>query len=156
MKSSRNLLLLTAAVCIGALGVAMYLQHVMNMAPCPLCVIQRYLFIAIAIGCLIGAASQQQKVGAGIGLLAALGGLGVAGKHLYLLAHPGFSCGIDPVETTLNKIFTAQYMPYMFESYGACENAGEVFIGLSIPQWAFVWFGMAALVTLWVLLRRKK
>ncbi|WP_312435088.1 disulfide bond formation protein B [Janthinobacterium sp.] len=156
MKNSRTVLLLIAALCFVMLGTAMYLQHVMNMAPCPLCVIQRYLFIAIAIGCLIGAASKTPAIGAGIGLLAALGGLGVAGKHLYVLAHPGFSCGIDPVETALNKIFTAQYMPFMFESYGACENAGEPFIGLSIPQWAFVWFAIFAIGLLWTLLRRKK
>jgi hypothetical protein len=37
--------------------------------------------------------------GTGLGLLAALGGLGTAGKHLYVLAHPGLSCGIDPMET---------------------------------------------------------
>ncbi|MGK5027930.1 disulfide bond formation protein B [Janthinobacterium sp. RB2R34] len=156
MKNSRTVLLLIAALCFVMLGVAMYLQHVMNMAPCPLCVIQRYLFIAIATGCLIGAASTTPKIGAGIGLLAALGGLGVAGKHLYVLAHPGYSCGIDPVETALNKIFTAQTMPFMFESYGACENAGEAFIGLSIPQWAFVWFAIFALGLLFILLRRKK
>ena len=156
MKNSRTVLLLIAALCFAMLGVAMYLQHVMNMAPCPLCVIQRYLFIAIAIGCLIGAASKTPAIGAAIGLLASLGGLGVAGKHLYVLANPGYSCGIDPVETVLNKIFTAQTMPFMFESYGACENAGEAFIGLSIPQWAFVWFAIFALGLLWTLLRRKK
>lgn len=155
MKNSRNVLLLIAALCFAMLGVAMYLQHVLNMAPCPLCVIQRYLFIAIAVACLAGALSNKPKIGAGIGLLAALGGLGVAGKHLYLLANPGFSCGIDPVETALNKVFTAQLMPFMFESYGACENAGEVFIGLSIPQWAFVWFAIFGIALLWTLLRRK-
>ena len=41
MKNSRTVLLLIAALCFAMLGVAMYLQHVMNMAPCPLCVIQR-------------------------------------------------------------------------------------------------------------------
>jgi disulfide bond formation protein DsbB len=73
-----------------------------------------------------------------------------------VLAHPGFSCGIDPVETALNKIFTAQVMPFMFESYGACENAGEPFFGLSIPQWAFIWFAIFAIGLLWTLLRRKQ
>ena len=76
MKNSRTVLLLIAFLCFAMLGVAMYLQHVMNMAPCPLCVIQRYLFIAIAIGCLIGAASKTPTIGAAIGLLASLGGLG--------------------------------------------------------------------------------
>ena len=31
----------------GLIGVALYLQHGLDMLPCPLCVIQRYLFLAI-------------------------------------------------------------------------------------------------------------
>ena len=54
MTNSRSVLLAIAAVSFGLIGVALYLQHAMNMLPCPLCVIQRYLFIAIGIGCLIG------------------------------------------------------------------------------------------------------
>ena len=156
MKNSRTVLLLIAALCFLMLGVAMYLQHAMNMAPCPLCVIQRYLFLAIGIACLAGAVANRPKIGASVGLLAALGGLGVGAKHLYVLANPGFSCGIDPVETALNKVFTAELMPFMFESYGACESAGEPFFGLSIPQWAFAWFAIFAIAMLWTLLRRQK
>ena len=73
MKNSRTVLLLIAALCFLMLGVAMYLQHAMHMAPCPLCVIQRYLFLAIGIACLAGAAAKRPKIGAGIGVLAALG-----------------------------------------------------------------------------------
>ena len=156
MKSSRPALLFIAALCFVMLGVAMYLQHVVDMLPCPLCVIQRYLFLGIAIACLYGAASQRPKVGAGIGLLAALGGLGVAGKHLYVLAHPGFSCGIDPMETMLNKIFPAIYLPFMFRADGLCEDATAPFFGLSIPQWSFLGFGIFTLALLWILFRRQK
>lgn len=158
MISSRNLLLFVAFGCFGALGVALYLQHgTLDMLPCPLCVIQRYLFIAIAIGCLIGAASKTPTIGAAIGLLASLGGLGVAGKHLYVLAHPGLSCGIDPMETILNKVFTAEYLPFLFRADGLCEDATAPFIGLSIPQWSFLAFALcaAALVAALVLARRR-
>ncbi|UGQ46265.1 disulfide bond formation protein B [Massilia endophytica] len=153
--NSRSILLATAAVSFGLIGVALYLQHAMNMLPCPLCVIQRYLFIAIGIGALIGAFSQKPKLGAGIGLLAALGGLGVVGKHLYVLAHPGLSCGIDPLETALNKIPTATALPFLFQADGLCENATDALFGLSIPQWSAVWFGILTLTLIWVLLRRR-
>ncbi len=155
MMSSRTLLLLSAAACFALLGVALYLQHgTADMLPCPLCVIQRYLFLAVAVGCLVGAFGKT-KPGAAIGLLGALGGLGVAGKHLYVLAHPGLSCGIDPLETALNKIFTAEYLPFLFRADGLCEDATAPFFGLSIPQWSFVWFGIFALAMLWTLARRK-
>jgi disulfide bond formation protein DsbB len=153
--TSRNLLLSIAAACLAMLGVGMYIQHVLDLLPCPLCVIQRYLFLTVALGCLLGAASGKPKLGAGLGLAAALGGIGVAAKHLYILAHPGLSCGIDPLETSLNKIFTAQYLPFMFRADGLCEDATAPFFGLMIPQWALVWFVIFALALAWTLARRK-
>ena len=155
MFKSRPLLLSIAFCCIALLAVALYLQQVLDMLPCPLCVIQRYLFLAIAVACLAGVAAGKAKAGAGLGLLAALGGLGVAGKHMYILAHPGLSCGIDPLETSLNKIFTAQYLPFLFKADGLCEDATAPLFGLSVPQWSFVWFALFAIALIWVLARRK-
>ena len=152
--SSRTILLTAAAVCLLVIAVALYLQHVKDMLPCPLCVIQRYLFLAVAIGCLIGAFGPKPKVGAAVGLAAAVGGLGVVGKHLYVLANPGFSCGIDPMTTALNKIPTATYLPWLFEADGLCEQA-EIFMGLSVPQWSAVWFAILAATMIWLLARRQ-
>jgi disulfide bond formation protein DsbB len=153
--NSRNVLLVTAFVCFGLIGVAMYLQHVLFLLPCPLCVIQRYLFIGIGIACLIGYFAKAPKVGAGIGLLAALGGLGVVSKHLWVLAHPGLSCGIDPLETALNKIPTATALPWLFYADGLCENATDGFLGLSIPQWSLIWFVILGVTMIWLLLRKR-
>ena len=156
MMQSRTLLLAIAAAALSLIGVALYLQHGLDMLPCPLCVIQRYLFLTIAIVCLIGALARKPRLGAGLGLLAALGGLGVAGKHLYVLAHPGLSCGIDPMETALNKIPTATLMPFLFRADGLCEDATAPWFGLSIPQWAFLWFALFALASAWLLIRSRR
>jgi disulfide bond formation protein DsbB len=155
IKNSRTLLIAIALACFGLLGAAMYLQHVKDLLPCPLCVIQRYLFLAIAVGCLIGAFADKPKLGAGLGLLGALGGLGVVGKHLWVLAHPGFSCGIDPMQTVLNKIPTAEYLPWMFQADGLCEDARDTLLGLSIPQWSAVWFVIVTAALAYVLVRRR-
>lgn len=152
---SRTVLLSTAAMCLLLIAVALYLQHVKDMLPCPLCVIQRYLFLAVAVGCLVGAFGRRPKVGAAIGLVAAIGGLGVVAKHLYVLAHPGFSCGIDPMTTALNRIPTATYLPWLFEADGLCENATDAILGLSVPQWSAVWFAVLAATLVWILARRQ-
>jgi len=154
MPTSRKILLLIAAVSIALVGAALYLQHAKDMLPCPLCIIQRYLFLGVAIFSLIGAFAGKLKAMAGLALLSALGGLGVAGKHLYVLAHPGFSCGIDPMETVLNKIPTATLLPAIFRADGLCEAALDDVIGLSVPQWSALWFVILALALVWVLVRR--
>ncbi|HEX8787869.1 MAG TPA: disulfide bond formation protein B [Telluria sp.] len=156
MPKSRNALFLIAAVSIALIGAALYLQHVKDMLPCPLCVIQRYLYLGIAIFALIGAFSGKIKAFTGLALLCALGGLGVVGKHLYVLAHPGFSCGIDPVETVLNKIPTATMLPWLFSANGLCEAAQEPVLGLNVPQWSAVWFVLLTLSLIWVLVRRAR
>lgn len=154
MPSSRQLLLAIAASCIALVGVALYLQHVQQMLPCPLCVIQRYIFLAIALVCVLGAATGKPKLGAGLGLLGALGGLGVAAKHVWVITHPGFSCGIDPMETILNKIPTATMMPWAFEAYGLCEDSHDALFGISIPMWSAIWFAILSATMVWLLVRR--
>jgi disulfide bond formation protein DsbB len=153
--SNRNVLLAIAFVSFGLIGAAMYLQHVLYLMPCPLCVIQRYLFIAVGLAALAGAFTSKPKPAAGIGLLAALGGAGVAGKQLWVLAHPGLSCGIDPMETALNKIPTAEALPWLFYAEGLCQDATEKFMGLQIPVWSFIWFAILAAGTAWLLLRKR-
>jgi disulfide bond formation protein DsbB len=156
MPSSRNALRLIAAVSLLLVGAALYLQHARDMLPCPLCVIQRYLFLGVAVFSLIGAFANKIKAFAALALLCALGGLGTVAKHLYVLAHPGFSCGIDPMETMLNKIPTATLLPWLFRADGLCEAAQDTVLGLNVPQWSAVWFVILAAGLVWVLARRAR
>jgi disulfide bond formation protein DsbB len=156
MNPYRPVLLAVAFVSIALLAVALYLQHVMNMLPCPLCVIQRYAFAVVAIVCLAAAGSKPgaQRAGAGLAALAALAGLGTAGWHLWIKAHPDVSCGIDPLETSLNTIPTARLLPFMFQADGLCTTEYAPILGLSIPQWSFIWFAIFVILLGWTVLRR--
>ena len=147
MKSSHSRWLSLALFCIALLGVALYLQIVEEMAPCPLCIIQRYLFAGIAIVCIICAwlPSKVAKAGAILGLLAALGGIATAGWHLWVQAHPGVSCGIDPMETSLNTIATAKLLPLLFRADGLCSHPYP-FLGLPIAAWSLLCFALISLV----------
>ncbi len=151
----KNTLLTCAASCAGVLAYALYLQHVQGLAPCPLCVMQRYAFIAVMIGCLVGALSKYRVLGAAFGLLSALAGLGIAGYHLWVKAHPNTSCGIDPLETALNKIWPAQWLPSVFNADGLCSAIHDPILGLSIPQWALVWFFILAIACSFVLFNKE-
>jgi disulfide bond formation protein DsbB len=155
MNTSKSQLLTVAFVSLALLGVALYLQHGMAMAPCPLCVLQRYAFAALALICLVSAfLPRAARVGAGFGLVAALAGACVAGWHLYIKANPTVSCGIDPLETSLNTIPTARLLPYLFQADGLCTTEYAPILGLSIPQWSLIWFAILALVLARVLRRR--
>ena len=151
----RTILFLVATGAIGLLAYAYYIQHYQDMAPCPLCVLQRYAFFGIAVFGLIGALGNATRLGGGLALASALGGGGTAIHHLWVLAHPGMSCGIDPMETALNRIFTAQLLPQMFKADGLCTTPMPPILGLSIPLWALISFVVMALLILWSLLQHR-
>ncbi len=158
MTSSKPVLLGVAIASIALLGVGLYLQLVEKMMPCPLCVLQRYAFAVLAICCLIGALAPRGAavMSAGAGILASLTGAGIAGWHLWVKAHPTVSCGIDPLETSLNRIPTAQLFPTMFKADGLCATEYAPILGLSIPQWSLFWFVVFTIALATVLVRRRR
>jgi disulfide bond formation protein DsbB len=158
MKTSKPVLLVVAFLSLGLLAYALYLQHVQNMLPCPLCIIQRYAFAAVAVICLVFALLPRTatRLGANLGALAALAGAGVAGWHLWVKAHPAVSCGIDPLETSLNTIPTAELLPFVFKADGLCTTEYAPILGLSIPQWSLLWFAVFAILLIWASLRQSQ
>lgn len=154
MTSLRTNLIAVALACIGLLGFALYLQYGRDMLPCPLCILQRYAFAGVAIFCLIAAALPPARTRLAIvpALLSAIAGAGIAGRHLWVKAHPNVSCGIDPLETSLNTIPTANWLPFLFKADGLCTTEYEPILGLSIPQWSMAWFGVFIIVLGWLLL----
>lgn len=152
--TNRQALFIISFISFALVGFALYLQHSLEMRPCPLCVIQRYFFLGIGLAALVGAFSGKISGSVVVGLVAAVGGLITVGKHLYVIANPGFSCGIDPMETMLNKIPTAEYLPWLFRADGLCEGATDKVLGLAIPQWSAVWFVILTVLLGWVLMRQ--
>ena len=148
MKFIKPALFSIAFIAISLLGVGLYLQFVREMSPCPLCILQRYAFVAVAIFSLIAVALPKAatRLTTALAALSAITGAVIAGWHLWVKAHPAVSCGIDPLETSLNKIFTAKLMPFLFQADGFCTTEYDPILGLSIPQWSLIWFAIFAVV----------
>jgi disulfide bond formation protein DsbB len=157
MKKTQLTLLLTALSSLGLIGGALYFQIVERMLPCPLCVLQRYAFLVIAIGSLtaMGSSNLRRKIGAGIGLYASLSGAGIALHQLYVIAHPDISCGIDPVQTFVNNLPFANWLPTVFTADGMCGTPYDPFLGLSLPQWSLTWLVLYTIVLIVVLFKGK-
>lgn len=154
---NRALLLMIALACASMLGVGLYLQLVLEMLPCPLCILQRYAFAAVGLLCLITAVlpARLWRIGAALSALAALTGAGIAIRHWWVKAHPTISCGIDTLEVSLNKIFFARWLPALFQADGLCTTEYAPILGLSIPQWALVWFTIFTVILIFIALRSK-
>ncbi len=135
-----------ALVCFALLGEALVLQHLKGQAPCPLCVMQRAGFLLFGLIALAGAIHQPRRRGAAAYAaalaLVALAGLGVAVRHVWLLHHPKFGCGIDVLEQFVNELPTASLLPWLFHASGECTAPHEPTLGLQVPEWSLIWFSL--------------
>ncbi|MBS1186838.1 MAG: disulfide bond formation DsbB family protein [Burkholderiaceae bacterium] len=153
---SRHLLGLIGAACIGFLGIALLLQHFKDVLPCPLCVLQRYALLAVALFSLSGAVIGWPRVGAALAALASLSGLGLASYQLWVRATPGVLCGFDPVETFVNRLPSANWLPFMLYADGNCADDTFRLFWLSLPMWGLLSFSAFTVVLIWLALRHEE
>ena len=146
---------------LGLVAFAVVLQQVgyqgVSFLPCPLCVLQRVGYLGIALSCLFAAGIPQwRKLFHGLAILAAGYGAAVAGHHVWLLSHPSESCGIDPLETWINQFQLANSFPWLFKADGLCSAKLPAILGLQVPEWSLLWFGVLLLVLLVTCFRRSR
>jgi disulfide bond formation protein DsbB len=158
--SSRALFALIFAACAGLMAFGLYLQHAQNLEPCPLCILQRYAFVVTGVIALVAAVHAPARIGQRIyGALAALAagsGAGIAGRQVWLQHNPPqvFDCGPD-LGYMLDAFPLSQVLPKIFEGEGDCAEVVWKFLGLSIPEWALLWFLAFAAAGLYLALRRR-
>jgi protein dithiol:quinone oxidoreductase len=146
-------------LCAVLIGVAMYMQEELGLEPCPMCILQRYAFIAIGIVALVaaihGPGAAATKVYSALVVLLALAGGGTSMRHSYLQRFPSDtqSCGAD-LEFLVNNFSLAQAFPKIFAGTGECAKVQWRMLGLSIPEWAFVWFLVLAVLAIWLAIRK--
>ena len=59
--SPRLMLLVLGLLCAGSVGLALLAQHRFDMQPCPWCILQRILFIALSVLATFGTASMRRS-----------------------------------------------------------------------------------------------
>jgi disulfide bond formation protein DsbB len=143
-KAPRRVLALIAVACVAMLAFGLYLQHVVGLEPCPMCIVQRYALILVAVAAAVAAALKARGAHlAGSALVLLFSGFGAftAARQSWLQWHPPefASCGRDfygMIETfPLQRV-----IPMIFRGSGDCTKVDWTFLGLSIANWSFLWF----------------
>ncbi|MFT7689133.1 MAG: disulfide bond formation protein DsbB, partial [Candidatus Azotimanducaceae bacterium] len=92
IPSSRAIYALVFLGCVGLLGVALYMEHVMSLDPCPLCIFQRVMVLATGIVALLAALHGPQQLGVkiygGLMILTATIGGAISTRQLWLQSLP--------------------------------------------------------------------
>ena len=148
----RRTLALIAAACIGLLAFGMYLQHVQGLEPCPMCIVQRYALILVAVFTGVASLRGSKAWWMSLGVLA-LGASGfgafVAARQSWLQWYPPefASCGRD-FYGMIENYPIGRAIPMIFRGSGDCTAIDWTFLGGSIANWSFICFIGFALVLL--------
>ncbi len=158
--SVRQTLLAICVGCVALLAYGLYLQHVVGLEPCPMCIVQRYalLLVAIVAG-LTAVTSRRGAHGAGALVLIATAGFGafVAARQSWLQWYPPevVSCGRD-FYGMIETFPLQRAIPMIFKGGGDCTKVDWTFLGGSIANWSFLSFLAIVLVAAWLVVRSFK
>lgn len=156
--SNRIFYLIGALVVAGLMGFGFYLQYVKHQDPCPLCMVQRVIFIAIMASFILAMLHHPKKIGqwvyAGLIGVLSLSGIGVASRHIWLQHLPKDqvpACG-PGLDYMLETLPMASVLKEVMHGSGECAAKGWTFLTVGIPEWSLlcyiglgVWAVMIAL-----------
>ena len=158
--SAQRIFGLVCMVCIALLAFGMYLQHVIGLVPCPMCIVQRYALVIVTLIAGLSTLSSKRAVAAASAvLLLATSGFGafVAARQSWLQWYPPevATCGRD-LYGMIESFPLQRVIPMVFKGSGDCTAIDWTFLGGSIANWSFVCFCGIALVSALLIWRQSR
>ena len=146
--------------CLGLVAVGMELQTLLRLAPCPLCIFQRLLYIVIGLIGLLGFVLPAGRMlwatlAGGLGLL----GFGVAAYQTWMQAYPHLApeCSFtDPNVIERLVDWLGMQMPSMFLATGFCATRDWEMFGLSMANWSVLIFAGIVAYAAWLFMRKRQ
>ncbi len=159
LSNTRLWLTLIATGSVAMLAFGLYLQHSVGLEPCPMCIVQRYALILVAVvaglAALIGRRAVQTTGLVAMGAFAAFGAF-VAARQSWLQWNPPeiLSCGRD-FFGMIESFPLKRAIPMIFKGSGDCSEIDWTFLGLSIANWTFLVFSAIAAMAVILLIQRR-
>ncbi len=146
---------LLVALCIVTMAILYYLDGVLGLEPCPLCMTQRGFLVGSGIFCLIaalhGPGVMGRRIYAIVAALLAGGGAAVAARHVWLQHLPEGqvpACG-PGLQYMLETLPFSETFELVLMGDGNCADVLWTFAGLSIPEQALLLFTALLGANIW-------
>ena len=145
--TSRRLPLAMALACVIAVGFALLAQYVFDMRPCPWCVLQRLIYLVIAVLCVVCAFAPWRRARIGLSvatLVLATSGI-LAAVYQHEVAAKQFSCNLTFADTVVTALRLESLWPTMFKVTATCAEAAVSLLGVPFEYWSLALFALLAL-----------
>lgn len=150
-----------ALACALAMAAALYLQHVVGLEPCPLCIFQRVGVIAVGVISLVAALvaprGAPSRAGGALLALAAAAGGAVSARHVWLQHMPADqvpACG-PGLNYMIDTLPFRDVLVKVFKGSGECAVVDWTLFGVSLPEMTGVFFLLVIGTGLWLAMRRR-
>ena len=148
------------AFCALMMAVALGLEFVVGLEPCPLCIFQRVAVLAAAAVFAVAALHNPRgRLGSALygllGLVAVAGGIAVAWRHLWLQSLPPEqvpSCG-PGLDYMMELLPWRDVVAMVLSGSGECAEIDFLLLGISLPGWTLIGFVVLAVAPLGMLSR---
>lgn len=147
LASPRSLFFLAFLACVAMMGGALYLEHVVGLEPCPLCIVQRMCVIAFGVVCLLaalhGPARTGRRVYSVLTFIAAGAGAGAACRQIYLQntpPDPMASCMPTNFDYMLEALPFQKFVQWVLKGTADCAEVTWTLFGMSLPEWCLLAF----------------
>jgi disulfide bond formation protein DsbB len=140
-----------ALACVAAVGAALFTQHVLGMQPCPWCILQRLIFVAIALVALpaVFVRPLRKPLAVLLMLLAACGVAAALWQHF--VASSSTSCNLTLADRIVSGSGLDALWPDVFAPWASCADAAVRLLGLPYEMWSLSLYVLVigALVATW-------
>ena len=148
MTRSRGLMLAAVGVPLAAVAAALVSQYVFDMQPCPWCVLQRLLFVVMALVALPGLLVNQtgvRRASAATVLTLAICGMAAA-LWQHFVAASSTSCNLTLADRIIGGLKLDEVAPQVFAAYASCADAAVNMAGVPYAFWSLAVFAAMGLV----------
>lgn len=159
---SRSLFFLAFLASVAAVSAVLYLELVVGLAPCALCLVQRFFLAAFGLVCLVatvhGPTATGRRVYAAVALPFALGGGLSATRQLWLQASTAPSDAV--CQPGIAYLWQTQAWPEVARALllgsPECARVNWTLLDMSLPEWSLLAFTCMLAFAVWQLLQRHR
>ncbi|WP_460140676.1 disulfide bond formation protein B [Pseudomonas sp. S2_E01] len=159
LACSRSLFFMVFVAGALAVGVSYYLEYVVGLQPCAMCVLQRMCLALLTGWCLLASVHGPGRLGSFVywllAALCSLAGTATAWRQVLLQGNPQEALAIcSPSLADLLASTPWMYVvPLMFNGSADCSHISWTLFDLSVPEWSLLFFVAMSTLAVYQLLR---
>jgi len=152
--SQRAWLLALALLCVAVVGAALVTQHVFDMLPCPWCILQRIIFLTIALLLLAAALLPGRVLFVAAAVLFSLAGVSAA-LYQHFVAARSSSCNLTLADRIISGLQLDALLPQVYQATANCAEAAVDLAGIPYEFYSLALFALIEAAAVGLLIRER-